>query len=147
MSKITDHFYISGLDEAHDLRWLKHHHITHIVNCVRGLKNPYPQHFRYISLNLDDVPNQIIYQALEPSYEFIRDALSNGGTVLVHCHAGVSRSASIIIYFLMKVKGWSYATALSYLRTYRPIVNPNPGFVRQLISVSPQVSQIKMNER
>lgn len=138
MSRVSDQLYVGNIYDAINIEWLEQHNITHIVNCIKGFDNLYPREFKYLSLHLDDQPQQTLYHVFEPSYKFIRDAIHNGGTVLVHCHAGVSRAASITIYFLMKVKGWSYVEALQYLRKFRPIVNPNPGFVKQLISVSPK---------
>ena len=53
--------------------------------------------------------------------------------ILVHCFMGISRSASIIIAFLMQLKQINYEQALFYLRQKRRQVQPNPGFVLQLL--------------
>jgi len=50
----------------------------------------------------------------------------------VHCGKGVSRSATCIIAYLMKNKGWSMTEALKHVQKCRPIVNPNASFVAQL---------------
>ncbi len=52
--------------------------------------------------------------------------------VLVHCHAGVSRSTTVVVAFLMKTKRWPYKKALNYVKQRRYIVDPNFGFVEQL---------------
>jgi hypothetical protein len=46
--------------------------------------------------------------------------------------AGVSRSASLIIAFLMKHNMWSMENALEYVRIKRPCVSPNFGFRKHL---------------
>ena len=46
--------------------------------------------------------------------------------------AGISRSASVIIAYLMKELGLPMLDALTYTRKRRPIIFPNPGFQRQL---------------
>jgi protein-tyrosine phosphatase len=56
-----------------------------------------------------------------------------GGAVLVHCYAGVSRSASCVIAFLMQECGLTFMEAMTYVRKKRPIVFPNFGFQRQLM--------------
>jgi protein-tyrosine phosphatase len=66
------------------------------------------------------------------SFNFIDNALLNNGRVLVHCFAGKSRSASIVIGWLMKNEKMSYENALQYVRNYRPCVEPNLGFCCQL---------------
>lgn len=56
----------------------------------------------------------------------------NTGVVLVHCAQGISRSASILIGYLMARERLAYESALSALQGVRPVVQPNPGFVLQL---------------
>lgn len=57
---------------------------------------------------------------------------TQGSRVLVHCKMGVSRSGSTVIAYAMKEYGWSLERALGHVRERRPIVHPNPGFMRQL---------------
>lgn len=139
MSKIFDQLYLGSRREASNDEWLTSHHITHIVNCAFELPEYFPGKYVYLNLKLDDVPSQSIYHVLEKSFNFILDAISRGGNVLVHCAAGVSRSVSVVVYFIMKVKDVTFDEALKYVKSKREIANPNQGFVYQLISVSPQV--------
>lgn len=142
MSKITEQIYIGNMLNASDKKWLDGHHITHIINATNTIPNYFPNDFNYLKLGLDDTPQQSLYEILEPSYKFIYKALDNGGTVLIHCHMGISRSVSIVIYFLMKLKQMTYLQALMYIRQHRSIANPNIGFARQLVSVSPEAEKI-----
>lgn len=54
------------------------------------------------------------------------------GTVLVHCHAGISRSVAIVLAYLMHVRRITVQDALSLVRSRRSIADPNPGFMHQL---------------
>ena len=56
-----------------------------------------------------------------------------GGKVLVHCRMGISRSGSTVIAYVMKKMNKSLAEAMEYVVSKRGIVNPNPGFIEQLI--------------
>ena len=52
--------------------------------------------------------------------------------ILVHCMAGASRSATIVIAYLMWSQKMSYSKALSFVKDKRFIIFPNPGFRDQL---------------
>lgn len=69
---------------------------------------------------------------IEISYHVIDRVLSSGQTVLVHCMAGVSRSASMIIYYLMRKYGMSFDDAYKLVKSRRSIINPNRSFEAQL---------------
>lgn len=46
------------------------------------------------------------------------------GCVLVHCGAGISRSAAVVIAYLCRFAGMSYAEALGFVKERRPQVAP-----------------------
>lgn len=142
MSRITEQLYIGSALEASDRKWLKDHHISHIVNAAEEIGNYFPNDYVYLNLNMKDDNSQSLYPSLEKTYQFIWKAIGNGGTVLVHCAAGISRSASMVIYFLMKLKGWTYMQSYGYVKTRRPQIDPNQNFARQLVSVSPQAQKV-----
>lgn len=126
ISKITDRIYLGSI-EGTDPRILKKYGITHIINAAKDAS--YQTSLPRVNLRLDDVPQENLFRVLEPSKITIRRILENGDNrVLIHCMAGVSRSASVLIYFLMKERGLSYDQALDFVRQSRPIVNPNEGF-------------------
>ena len=56
----------------------------------------------------------------------------NKGSVLVHCYAGVSRSASVVIAYLMQEKDMLFQEAFQFASKRRPVIFPNMGFQRQL---------------
>lgn len=47
--------------------------------------------------------------------------------VLVHCYAGISRSATVVIAYLMKKRDIGHRQAMSLVSQYRPQINPNSG--------------------
>lgn len=135
MTQVLPHLYIGGSSQAESKRWLKSHDITHIVNAAIELDNHFPRDFTYLRLNLDDTPRQSLYRALEPAHIFIQNAIRKGGNVLVHCHMGISRSSSVVIYYLMRTKGWDFLSAYAYMRAIHPRTYPNAGFCKQLASL------------
>lgn len=58
--------------------------------------------------------------------------LLQDGVVLVHCNAGVSRAAAIVIGFLMNSEEISFTSAFSLVKNARPSICPNAGFMEQL---------------
>jgi protein-tyrosine phosphatase len=72
--------------------------ITHVVNCAVGLPCVFPFEFRYLSLELDD-PDREFGKRVPAAMKFIDEGRANGA-VLVHCGAGVSRSAAVVLSYL-----------------------------------------------
>ncbi|KAI3927841.1 hypothetical protein MKW98_023442 [Papaver atlanticum] len=65
-------------------------------------------------------------------FDFIDEAKTKGGGVLVHCFAGKSRSVTIIVAYLMQKRRLSLSQAVEHVKNRRPKASPNPGFIRQL---------------
>uniref|UniRef100_A0A915Q594 Dual specificity protein phosphatase 14 n=1 Tax=Setaria digitata TaxID=48799 RepID=A0A915Q594_9BILA len=86
-----------------------------------------------IKLWLDDTPSTNIYQYFDLISDQIEAVITSGGNVLVHCVAGVSRSASVCLAFLTKFRCKSLRQAYQFMAQKRPLVRPNIGFWRQLI--------------
>lgn len=70
---------------------------------------------------------------IEIGYHFIDMAVSNGENILIHCMAGISRSVSLVVYYLMKKYHISFNSALTMSQNVRNIANPNESFKVQLI--------------
>jgi protein-tyrosine phosphatase len=84
-------------------------------------------------INLRDRSTNDLLKILEDACGFIKSSLANNdGGVLVHCQKGVSRSASVMIAFIMEEMDLDYDTALRYVRSGRSKVKPNSGFEKQL---------------
>lgn len=83
---------------------------------------------------------------IEIAYHFINNAVEEKANILVHCMAGISRSASLLIYFFMKKYNLNYVDAEKILRDRRPIVNPNPGFRAQLLSYQSKKEKFTEND-
>lgn len=76
--------------------------------------------------------NMDIVRIARIAVRYIVDSIRERRPVLVHCMAGISRSAAIVIAYLMATEQLDFDAALAKLREKRPIVNPNQGFCAQL---------------
>lgn len=83
---------------------------------------------------------------IEVGYKFIDEAVTNNKRILIHCVAGISRSVSLIIYFLMKKYGISFDDALMIIKHGRTIANPNRSFKIQLLEYSKQKEHFTFDE-
>lgn len=68
------------------------------------------------------------------------------GRVFVHCLMGVSRSATLVLAFLMIVEGLTLQEAVAAVRPHRDIC-PNPGFLQQLRSLDMSLERERRRRR
>ncbi|KAM9031195.1 dual specificity protein phosphatase 19 [Sarcophilus harrisii] len=123
---------LGSQDVAHHLDTLKKHKVTHILNVAYGVENAFLNDFTYKNICILDLPDTNIISYFPECFEFIEEAKLKDGVVLVHCNAGVSRSAAIIIGFLMSTEKITFTSAFSLVKNARPAICPNSGFMEQL---------------
>ena len=136
ISQITDNIFIGNKEIAKDVNQLRKNGITHIVNCANELKYLIKYHkeaFDWLFLPLVDCSyTGNITKHLSGAVQFIDDAVTNGHKVLIHCSAGVSRSCSITIAYLMYKENISFELALDRVIDKRSCCKPNDLFIEQL---------------
>lgn len=128
INQITEKLFISDENSAATKKLLEEMRITHILIVGNHLKKRFPNDYQYLHLLIDDLPEQ----KLAPYFEQVFTFIEEGERVLVHCAAGVSRSASMVIAYLMMKNKWNYETAHGFVKKGRSIINPNSSFVNQL---------------
>lgn len=138
---VIDGVYIGSQDAAINLAALNEYKITHILNVATGIKNAYPDQYNYLNIELLDVPETNIRQVFTRTNEFIQQAIALNGRVLIHCNAGISRSASIVLAYLLGIHRMKYEDAYELLKTARSNIRPNDGFVQQLKSYAAEIAQ------
>jgi protein-tyrosine phosphatase len=134
-TEITPHIYLGCAQHAYSFQALKRHGVTHILNCARECVPYFPDSFTYYNLPLRDEESQDIVSVLDGACEFMEACRKQNGRVLVHCFAGVSRSAAIVAGYLMRSMGIEFDEVVQMLTARRPIVDMNAGFRRQLESL------------
>uniref|UniRef100_A0A3Q4HI95 Dual specificity protein phosphatase n=1 Tax=Neolamprologus brichardi TaxID=32507 RepID=A0A3Q4HI95_NEOBR len=112
--------------------------ITHVVNAAHGKTHCQGSHYFYGStvdyygVPADDSPSFDLSRYFFPSAEYIHNALdTTSARVLVHCAVGVSRSASIVLAYLMIHHNYTLLDAINKVKERRWIF-PNRGFLKQL---------------
>ncbi len=117
ISEIVENFIYLGSDFiAQDKDTLKKTGITHIINCSGDWsKNYYEGEFEYKRYHLKDHPIENIECVFYDAIEFIERCQAENGKVYVHCVQGISRSATIIMSYLILKQGMDYATTFKFM--------------------------------
>jgi hypothetical protein len=133
--KVADGLFMGSIAAARNLKGLRKAGITHILNCSPAVPcffrdNP-ERAFAYHTVPIFDEAGQDLMGHVPASNEFIAEGRRAGG-VLVHCFAGQSRSAALVVAHLMADEGMSLGRAWGAVRAARPCAAPNAGFLAQL---------------
>jgi protein-tyrosine phosphatase len=92
---------------------------------------------------IDDDENEKISQYFFDVHSIISNAISQNKNVIVHCAAGMSRSPTLVIAYLMIENNWSFKESIEYVKRQRPIVEPNIGFIKQLKALEIKIKMYK----
>ena len=98
MWQVLPNLYLGDREDSRDRAALARGGITHVVNCAAELPCAFPGELRYYALALRD-PDPAFCRRVGGAMEFI-DRGRASGAVLVHCTAGVSRSAAVVLSYL-----------------------------------------------
>ena len=115
--------------------------VKSILSAAKGVDLGYSRtdipYFLYIPVNDHEACD--IGKFFHQAANFINDCLQRTN-LMVHCLAGVSRSVSLVLSYLMKHKGHSFQSAFDMVKSRRRIIHPNEGFIQQLKKFEREVS-------
>lgn len=123
LTQVLDRLYLGGFHDAEGLAKNNYLDITHVCNCTTEKLNLPRQRFRVIQMDQIDC-HEWVPAKLYSAVDWIHQSLSSGGRVLVHCHAGVSRSPTLLACYLYTC-GFDFNKAVSSLKHLRNVVEPH----------------------
>jgi len=145
------HVFLGNICDAQNLDRLTQNGITHILNCTPDLPCFWENKHEYMRIDVLDLPSQNIRKHFDQAIDFIGEFLlpnvsfcfylnvnldnairSKDNNVLVHCSAGISRSPTLVLAYMMKKNHWTLDEAFDKMRKLRQIVDPNVSFIIQL---------------
>ena len=117
--------------QATGLKLLQDHRISHVVTLDIE-KPPLPLTITHLFISITDEESSNLLEELPKLVAFVQNCLDKGGTALIHCRHGVSRSASAVVGVLISM-GMSRERAMSLVVEKRHCAAPNQGFLNQLL--------------
>ncbi|XP_029295806.1 dual specificity protein phosphatase 26-like [Cottoperca gobio] len=141
--EVWPRLYIGDQNSAENRADLSKHRVTHILNAAHSKRGVQPHIYEgmevsYMGIEAHDSCGFDMSVKFQAAADFIHRALSRGGKVLVHCHVGVSRSATLVLAYLMLKHNLSLVEAICAVKDNRGVI-PNRGFLRQLIKLDGQL--------
>ena len=138
---------VGDMDAASDIPFLKKHNIKAIVTA-RGPLSHKREHYHQHGINVFHIPvadDQMVNigKYFPVVFSFVEREIQKGHGVLIHCAAGISRSVTLTLSYLIRKYNMSTKEAIEYLTKLRPCINPNPGFLNQLVAYENLLKQHK----
>ena len=142
---ILPRIFLASHTQAKDADLIRRHNITHVLVCgpdyelstpfVRGTFEceAHQLELQYTRLPFEDDDCEDILSHIPAALDLVDSVLAQAGTnILVHCRAGVSRSASICCAIVARDRKLSAESAIAHVKARRSCVCPNAGFREQL---------------
>ena len=143
---IRGELYLGGRSSTVSEDELLSRKVTHIVSITTDDVTLPGEKFKQYHVRLEDEGESNLSSHFEDIFRFMREAVLDQQAVLVHCEAGISRSATTVIAYLMKFHSMTLGQAFEHTKERRRIINPNTGFVEQLRRFEHTVRDVKEGE-
>jgi hypothetical protein len=131
--RVHPRIWIGSADAAENEEFIEDNNIDIVLNmaveCTYDRSVP---KCRVVRIGISDAKLSNV-GVFAKAAEVISNAVRNDENILVHCAAGVSRSCTAVIAYLMLHKGLGWEESLFEIRESRPCVNPHPLLQRTLI--------------
>ncbi|EPY15282.1 protein-tyrosine phosphatase [Strigomonas culicis] len=146
ISEINNFLFLGTWKDADDADLLRKFNIGYVLNVAAELdpatQSAMSAHAKNVinkSIPMKDCHHQDISHNFNDAFAFIEEARQHHSRVLVHCRRGISRSAAIVVAYLMATEQQSYQQALDYVTARRPCVCMNLAFQDVLSEYVPEL--------
>ncbi|XP_028315588.1 dual specificity protein phosphatase 5 [Gouania willdenowi] len=137
--EILPFLYLGSAYHASRQDYLSDLHITALLNVSRRDLQPSKGHYDYKWIPVEDSHMADISSHFQEAIEFIDHVKQSGGKVLVHCEAGISRSPTICMAYIMRTQQLRLEAAFDIIKQCRAIISPNFSFMGQLLQFESEV--------
>ncbi|KAM6442536.1 dual specificity protein phosphatase 5 [Liasis olivaceus] len=137
--EILPFLYLGSAYHASKCEFLANLNITALLNVSRKSSEPFTNQFCYKWIPVEDSHTADISSHFQEAIEFIDGTRRAGGKILVHCEAGISRSPTICMAYLMKTRKFRLEEAFDYIKQRRSLISPNFSFMGQLLQYESEI--------
>jgi predicted protein tyrosine phosphatase len=130
-NEIIPGLFLSGVNCVND-DILEKYNIKTVLSIMSNPPELNESKYKHMKIKILDSPRVNISDHFEATHEFINNSLKEKKNILVHCHAGISRSATIVISYIMNIQLITADIAFKIVKNKREIINPNIGFCYNL---------------
>lgn len=132
--RILPHLYLGNDETAKNLNTLKRSNIRYVINVTPNLPNYFADEpdFHYLRIPVDDSCSPNLAQFFPEAISFIEKARAEHSHVLVHCWAGISRSVTVCLAYLMYALHSTLEDAFDLLLKQNGTIAPNFHFMETL---------------
>ncbi|KAM6981109.1 dual specificity protein phosphatase 7-like [Aplochiton taeniatus] len=133
--QILPYLFLGSARDSTNLDVLGEHNITYILNVTPNLPNMFEHNgqFKYKQIPISDHWSQNLAQFFPEAISFIDEARSKKCGILVHCLAGISRSVTVTVAYLMQKLNLSLNDAYDFVKRKKSNISPNFNFMGQLL--------------
>ncbi|NXG23231.1 DUS16 phosphatase, partial [Grallaria varia] len=139
-TRILPHLYLGCQRDVLNKELMQQNDIGYVLNASNTCPKPdFIPESHFLRVPVNDSFCEKILPWLDKSVDFIEKAKASNGHVLVHCLAGISRSATIAIAYIMKRMDMSLDEAYRFVKEKRPTISPNFNFLGQLLDFEKKI--------
>ncbi|KAL7867443.1 hypothetical protein SRHO_G00088270 [Serrasalmus rhombeus] len=139
-TRILPHLYLGCQRDVLNKDLMQQNDIAYVLNASNTCPKPdFVPESHFLRVPVNDSFCEKILPWLDKSVEFIEKAKACNARVLVHCLAGISRSATIAIAYIMKRMDMSLDEAYRFVKEKRPTISPNFNFLGQLLDFEKKI--------
>lgn len=133
--EVLPNLYLGNAKTSADITQLKKYGIHYILNVTPNVPNMFEtdQSFKYMQIPVSDKLSQNLSSFFPEAIHFIDEAREKEHGVLVHCLAGISRSVTVTVAYLMQKKHMTLNEAYDHVKRCKPNISPNFNFMGQLL--------------
>jgi hypothetical protein len=121
---ILPNLWLGNIRASQDEEFLRRNEIDTVFNCTKDIPFHFSVHRRYRvpvddNLEAEEIRNLELW-SFEVVYKLLME-YKRGKPILVHCAAGMQRSAAVVAMFLIANRGMKHEDAIEFIRQRRPI--------------------------